>query len=1797
MSKFNPLDHPICFASPKRLTPVMAWQEHIPFAMFLVDLLRPRMIVELGTHLGDSYCAFCQAVKELGLGTRCYAIDTWAGDPHAGFYGASVLADLRSHHDPLYGNFSRLVQSTFDEALEHFEDETIGILHIDGYHTYDAVKHDFESWLPKVSKGGVILLHDINVRERGFGINKFWKEIKSQYANFEFLHGHGLGVLAVGEARSDEFRALLEATDEERVRIRDFFFQLGNRGTLRRAIENKEETLQDVTKRLAERETDLDSLQSRLVEQERKEQALLELIKVYEHGQENYLQLFWAEGEEFSEDCSIKEILTPNGQSELYRFQLPPTAQNALRLDPGNRPGYVEIISVELFAEDEGGGQPGLVKRWSADNDFAGLVPVSGIICLSRREVYRFICVDEDPQLLLGGIPAVQGQRRMFLEVSTSVSKDFQGVLSEEFKLLREEVIGKEELLSRRDAELANAEARLLNTTQSLSSQVAVKDGIIQSLKAQLGKQEQVTQTLESRLSAEHERFIRQDEELKRRDEELKSLAAALTEKEQTLESVFSQLADRQAAAEGLQAEAERHVQNLQEQIRLREQLEAERVGLTEQLAAREGELYRVKNSFGWRLLSRYGLIKYRYLLPLYRLIKRWLRAALEFSSRREYHPSIRPINDAQLLNGGQKLEATGSDPQFNVSGPWPRGWVKILIHIEPEVPVRGRARLYVDRGAGYNEADSYDLGEVSGRRESYVSLGPEVTGLRLDPFESAGRFTIKEFTLTRVSRREAGNRNHARGKSQRSSTPDGFLKFSLSRARNFRKENGRLPRPGELPAVVRRTLRAWNNSQANRGAILSPATPNAIATAPVGFRIPQPLDPYDAWLEVNQWNARRELLLRDRLAKLTEHPLLSVVMPVYNPHPEFLDKAIQCVARQVYQNWELCIADDASTDPAVISVLRRWAEREPRIRLAFRRENGNISRATNSAAELAVGEYLVLMDQDDEIPPDALGEVALYVSEHPETDVLYSDDDKINSEGQRFAPQFKPDWSPELLLSYMYFSHLFVLRRNLFTETGGLRVGYEGSQDYDLALRATEIARHVGHIPKILYHWRVLPGSTASAGAAKPDSFKAGIRAVQEALDRRGVRAKVLQPDWAIRASCGIFSHQFPDDGPRVAIIIPTKNNVGVLRKCVESIGKTTYRNYEVVIIDNESDDPATLDYLRKTPHKVLRIQNSGGRFSFAAINNRAVSQVSADHVLFLNNDTEVITPGWLSQMVGYLGLSEVGAVGARLLYPDGRIQHAGVVHGYYDDMVGPAFKLSPASHHGYLSYTVVARNYSAVTAACMLTRRDLFLSMGGFDEENFSVAYNDVDYCYRLHAAGHRIVYCPTAELIHHEGYSRGFTDNPAEPAAFRNKYRGRLDPYYNLNLSLDHERFSFAARTIAPETLEPIRTLMCAFTLNWEGAPYSQYEMTVRLKERGIIDPIVYCPNDGPLRQAYEAAGIPVEVFEHPLAGVFDPEAYDQAIESFAKRVVDLNVELVYGNTLQTFYAIDSAKRAGLPSVWNPRESEPWQTYFDYLGSTIAARALQCFNYPYKIVFVANATREVFLPLNAHHNFITVHNGPDRNRFTAALRKWPKEIAREGLGVSQDEIMILLLGTVCERKGQVDLVEAIAQIGERDADRIRCFVVGDRPGHYSERLKAIHQSLPGPKRLSIKIIPETSDTALYYSAADIFVCTSRLESFPRVILEAMISDLPIITTPVYGITEQVQEDVNALFYEPGNTKALAEAILRLSNAPPLRKRLAGNNRHLLDMLIDYESMVSAYGKIFREAWLSGRARACAE
>ncbi len=956
-------------------------------------------------------------------------------------------------------------------------------------------------------------------------------------------------------------------------------------------------------------------------------------------------------------------------------------------------------------------------------------------------------------------------------------------------------------------------------------------------------------------------------------------------------------------------------------------------------------------------------------------------------------------------------------------------------------------------------------------------------------------------------------------------------------------------------------------------------------------YQPPPETPPYQVWIENNRWNEQTLLSAEHVLRTLPRRPFFSVIMPVYNIEDCWLEKAVASVQAQVYPHWELCIADDASTAPNVRRLLCRLVAHDARIKVRYLPSNGNISRASNAAAELARGEYLVFLDQDDELTPDCLLELASAIVKEPSPDIVYSDDDKIDENGQRFAPQFKPDWSPELLLAYMYFCHVFCVRRALFEEVGGFRAGFEGCQDYDLALRLTERTSRIAHVPKVLYHWRALPGSTATSGAAKPEAFDRGIRAVQEALDRRGIPGRVSRPDFAVQNHMGLFQIDFPDEGPTVAIVIPTKNRLELVRNCIGSIlEKTTYCRYEIVVIDNESDDPATLEYLCNLPARcrVIRIPSTDGRFNYARLNNQAVECLDAEYVLFLNNDTEVRRPEWLSQMVGFAEFPGVGAVGARLLFPDGRVQHAGVITGHHEGMPNPAFKSTPWDDGGYLCYAFVTRNYSAVTAACLLIRRALFRSMGGYDETQFAVAYNDIDFCLRLREDGWRCVYAPRAELLHHESASRGYSNNPRETWAYRVAWGHDRDPYYNPNLTRENERFAIstqrATARVAPSQL-PIRVLFCTHNLNLEGAPLYIFRLAVDAQKRGRIAPEIYSLCDGPLAAMYREAGIPVHLPDFSPTTPDQQQVHVSTVRMFADWIRGCGFDLVHGNTLNSYFAIEAAHEAGLPSLWTIHESVDYRNYFQQFGQSAVEPALRAFTYPYQVIFVAHATRGLYKPLETRHNFSVIHVGLKRDSIEQFLSECSPRDARLQIGCPQDKLVVTIIGTVADRKGQHVFASAAMELLRNGRHDVIFQIVGCRPDPYMTELEAmIHDH-----GAEFRLVPATPDVYLYYRASDIFVCCSTNESYPAVILEAMAFGLAIVTTPVFGIAEQIAHGISALTFQPGDVATLVKHLGFLLDNPVERRLLAEGARTTLNTMISHEEMIQAYEEIILAAFVA--------
>lgn len=904
-----------------------AWVGHLSFAAWVIKELSPKIFVELGTHSGNSYFSFCQSIVEAGISSKCYAVDTWQGDEHAGQYSDEIFAKVYSHHQERYAEFSRLLRMTFDDAVNYFADESIGLLHIDGLHTYEAVRHDFETWLPKLAPGAVVMLHDTNVRERNFGVWKLWGELQARYPNnLEFVHSHGLGVLQLNNAPDGKVLDWLQPNSPEKQRLINYFASLGSR--------------------------------------------------------------------------------------QLERFEL-----NELKLH-----------------------------------------------------------------------------------------------------------------------------------TPSLNQAVS------------------------------------------ERDEQIVKLSQAVTERDGQVASFNQALAE-------------------------------------------------MCNSTSWRITRPLRLVAHQF------------------------------------------------------------------------------------------------------KRDRRVA----------------------ELTMPAIKR-------------------GGSLKKKLKKAMQLYRREGL--------AGIRRSFR----TVAKSGQV-----------KPVPGYGEYDRNDYAEWIRrYDTLTAETRAVIRSSIDAFEHRPLISVVMPCYNPKPKWLIEAIESVRKQIYPNWELCIADDASTDQAIRPILERYVMEDSRIKVVFREKNGHISASSNTGLQLANGYWTALLDHDDLLSEHALFWVADAINHNPEAHLIYSDEDKIDEVGRRLDPYFKCDWNVDLFYSHNMFSHLGVYRTDLVNDVGGFRMGMEGSQDYDLALRCIErIEPHqIHHVPHVLYHWRMHAESTAQTADAKPYAMLAGESALNEHFQRRKIDAKAELIGYGYRVR-----YSLPDIPPLVSLIIPTRNGLQLIRTCVESIlKKTTYPNYEILIIDNGSDEVATLEYFDSLKADTrIRVVRDDRPFNYSALNNAAAKLVRGEVLGLLNNDLEVISPAWLTEMVSIALQPNLGAVGAQLWYPFETLQHGGVILGLGASRVaGHAHHQMAKGHYGYFGRAGLISSFSAVTAACLVIRKEIYEQVGGLNEKELQVAFNDVDFCLRVREAGYRNVWTPYAELYHHESATRGDEDTPEKQARFRDevlymkKRWGDVllnDPSYSPNLTLDHADFSYA------------------------------------------------------------------------------------------------------------------------------------------------------------------------------------------------------------------------------------------------------------------------------------------------------------------------------------------------------------------------------------------------------------------
>ncbi len=749
---------------------------------------------------------------------------------------------------------------------------------------------------------------------------------------------------------------------------------------------------------------------------------------------------------------------------------------------------------------------------------------------------------------------------------------------------------------------------------------------------------------------------------------------------------------------------------------------------------------------------------------------------------------NLTPLNQITSdASANWQWRATGADPSFEVRFRYAlqRGWY--MVEQEQSADVASViSKIYFDMGQGFCEKDCLSQQLRTGKtRKRLVFLEKKPLAVRYDPTTCATDFSIDTLRFGPVTTQFAISRMLKRVMACRSIPA---IKNTIDLRRHINKKALR-----EQLTFAEVLYQYYKQTYIFRD-----------STDPVSYR---------------QWQEKYEnteeyqaLSITQGMARFKHRPTVSIVMPVYNVAEEFLCKAIESVLQQSYAKWELCITDDASTEQHVQKVLQHYAQLDSRIRVHYAKRNGNISVASNQALALTTGEYVALLDHDDQLAEHALYFMIEAVNKNPQAQMFYSDEDKLDKRGQRSSPYFKPDWNQDLFYAYNYICHFTMIKSSVVEALGGFRVGVEGSQDYDLFLRVIKYLefRNIAHIPRILYHWRMLSGSTASNASEKSYTVGAGVVALKDHFASLGKNKVIVEP--GENPNSYRVRYPIPDKEPLVSLIIPTRDMLEALKPCVESIiEKTDYDNYELLIIDNQSSNKETLDWLASMQtNPRVSVLKYNHEFNYSAINNFAVNNARGSIVGLINNDIEIIEGQWLREMLCHAIRPEIGCVGAKLLYPDNTVQHAGVVLGIggtpgISGVAGHVFKGFGAYELGYFSRAALPQNYSAVTAACLLVRKTVFQDVGGLDEKNLKVAFNDVDFCLKVREAGFRNLWTPYAMLYHYESKSRGYEDTAvkqkrfqSEVACMKLRWSEALlnDPAYNPNLTLSDEESGLKA-----------------------------------------------------------------------------------------------------------------------------------------------------------------------------------------------------------------------------------------------------------------------------------------------------------------------------------------------------------------------------------------------------------------
>jgi GT2 family glycosyltransferase/glycosyltransferase involved in cell wall biosynthesis len=933
----------------------------------------------------------------------------------------------------------------------------------------------------------------------------------------------------------------------------------------------------------------------------------------------------------------------------------------------------------------------------------------------------------------------------------------------------------------------------------------------------------------------------------------------------------------------------------------------------------------------------------------------------------------------------------------------------------------------------------------------------------------------------------------------------------------------------------------------------------------------------YAEWITEHEPAADELEKQRRESSAWERRPKISLLIPLFDPPAKFLNELFASIVAQTYDGWETCVVDGGSKNRETVRLLQQWAKTDARIRVQRFEVNLGISENTNHALRVATGDFVVLVDHDDTLAPFALHELARAIRARPAADIFYSDEDRLLETGKRAKPFFKPEWSPELLYSFMYVGHLNAYRRELAVALGGFRKEFDLSQDYDFVLRATERAREIVHIPQVLYHWREHAISGASGG--KPEARKTNIAALAEAVKRRGLDAEVLEYPTANRVRMRL------PRAVRVSVIIPT-DSLSRAEKCARDLPAATDYPHTEFIIVTKTELIQQLRALAEPISKRVRFVPFDTPFNFSAKCNAGAQVASGERIVFLNDDVEAGQRDWIENVIEPLENEEVGAVAPKLLYPTGRIQHAGLVTGVRG-LVGTALHQWPGDSVDYTNFAQSMRTVSALSAACLATRRTDFFAVGGFDEINTPIAHSDLDLCFKIREAGMRCVYTPFATMTHHGHVSLGAQKQASKPhivdkssifllqrwAAFTCR-----DSYYTDNMRdwLYHdspEPVQMFARTNSAGGSSRRDVLLISHDLSLSGAPIMVSHLAKWYKLHGI-SVVAMAPVDGPLRETFVEADIPV-IIDPLLATGYEtftkfgrglPVKSHRSFTRFAR-----DFDCIIASTIFAAPLIRDARTEAIPHIWWIHEGlvgDHFLKKYSVLPGILGLAQL--------IITPDNFSRGIYQAFARRPIRVLPYGIPD-----FVERSISSQESRTG------RLRFLLLGTIEHRKGQKTLLEALRHLSPNVLDRSEFLIVG-RP-HDAKLAAEIRAAAESSSHIRFHKAVTHADALALIREADVMVCASWDETGPLTVIEAMALAKPVLSTKVGVIGENLIDEEDALFVEPGDAFGLADAIQRLVRDPKLVQKLAINARNAYEKYFGLERFGCEFLAVVEKAILN--------